>query len=297
MSEEMLEDFKLLERYAKDKDYVRLRYLLYSKDLSIYDQDKKNLLMYACEYKIPIHYIKILLDLGINPNEADTLIEFTPLMYATKSNYIDAVKMLLKYGANPNIYNVNGISAYSIAENYGFYEILNVLKNYDKQNFKNIIIEERVLNRNLKQELLKWELYAEEIKNKEIASKIRECIVQGDINYIENNRENLLLLSCYHEFPIEFISLLLKNNANPNEQNGLGHTALIMATCRNNYEIVSLLIDYGANPYIKNLKGLSAYDYAKSLGFYEILSLFENIDKDNYKLDKSKITGIYLKLM
>lgn len=295
MTDEILEDFKILERYASDKNYIGLRYLLYSKDLNICDQNKKNLLMYACEYNLPIHYIKILLDSGINPNESDALIEFTPLMYATKANYIDAVKILLKYRANPNIYNVNGISAYGIAENYGFYEILNILENYDKLN--NLIIEEKVLEKDLKRELIKWELYAKEIKNKKIASKIRECIVQGDINYIENKKENLLLLSCYHQFPIEFISLLLKNNANPNEQNGLGHTALIMATCRNNYETVSLLINYGANPYIKNIRGLSAYDYARNLGFFEILSLFENIDKDNCKLDESKIKGIYLKLM
>ena len=64
----------------------------------------------------------------VNTKQPDSLT--TPLMFAAYNNYIDAAKVLLELGADPNLKDIEGRTALSIAEERGFDEFVKLLKQY-----------------------------------------------------------------------------------------------------------------------------------------------------------------------
>lgn len=67
---------------------------------------------------VPLHYqcdkpdmIETLLKFGADVNVANTL-GFTPLMKALDYGYIETAKILLQYGADPNIMDINGMTSF-----------------------------------------------------------------------------------------------------------------------------------------------------------------------------------------
>lgn len=77
------------------------------------------------------------------------------------------------------------------------------------------------------------------------------------------------------------VKRLLKNGANPNEQDKNGVTPLHLATKDNRLYIVTLLIQKGANPLIKNKEGCNAYDYALISNSNVLISLFDKKRSNN----------------
>ena len=53
-----------------------------------------------------IQKVQSLLDLGVNVNEQEDIIKWTPLHYASYVNNYELTKLLLQYGANINIKNI-----------------------------------------------------------------------------------------------------------------------------------------------------------------------------------------------
>jgi len=82
--------------------------------------------------------VNLLLSAGANINEQDN-IGNTPLIYAVNKNLsrdnnlrIDVVKLLIEKGANPNIQNKQGQTAFSIAASLGDNEVYQILQSYKK---------------------------------------------------------------------------------------------------------------------------------------------------------------------
>lgn len=76
------------------------------------DPNKKDEIgMRPLEYASSFECIKLLLEAGAEPNIFFESTSGTPLQIASIRNHTDVVKILLKYGANPNIPNLNGLTA------------------------------------------------------------------------------------------------------------------------------------------------------------------------------------------
>jgi len=76
------------------------------------DPNKKDELgMRPLEYASSFECIKLLLEAGAEPNIFFESTGSTPLQIASIRQHTDVVKILLKYGANPNIPNMNGLAA------------------------------------------------------------------------------------------------------------------------------------------------------------------------------------------
>jgi ankyrin repeat protein len=80
----------------------------------------------AAAYKGFKDDVKLLLDYGANPNIADAN-GTTPLLYAVQFNHPEIVEMLIKKGASVTYKDPNGFSALDYAEKLGFIEILDLL--------------------------------------------------------------------------------------------------------------------------------------------------------------------------
>lgn len=69
------------------------------------------------------------------------------------------------------------------------------------------------------------------------------------------------------------VNSLLEEGIEPDTQNAIGWTALMMATAENNIDIVKLMIDHGANLNIENVYGRTALHFACNYGFIDIAKL------------------------
>jgi ankyrin repeat protein len=72
---------------------------------------KDDIGMRPLEYASSFECIKLLLEAGAEPNIFFESNGSTPLQIASIRQHTDVVKILLKYGANPNIPNMNGLTA------------------------------------------------------------------------------------------------------------------------------------------------------------------------------------------
>jgi hypothetical protein len=76
--------------------------------------------------------VKVLLDNQTDPNMADYEEHFTALMYAAAEGQTDVVRILLSYGADPDLKDVDGDNALTFAVNNNHKEVASLLQSINK---------------------------------------------------------------------------------------------------------------------------------------------------------------------
>ena len=84
-------------------------------------------LLYASTGPFP-ETVKILLDKGALPNLVDSDEHFTPLMHAAAEGHLNVVKVLIEYGADLTLQDVDGDDAESFAQQGGHQEVADYLR-------------------------------------------------------------------------------------------------------------------------------------------------------------------------
>lgn len=72
--------------------------------------------------------VRILLDRGADPNKVDGDEHFSPLMHAAAEGHLEVVKVLLEYGADRSLRDVDGDDAATFAEQSGHLQVVEYLK-------------------------------------------------------------------------------------------------------------------------------------------------------------------------
>jgi len=238
-----------------------------------------------------LEVVQLLLKAKANPDH-QVLDGRTALMFA---KHVDIAQQLLDYGADPNICDRHGCTAvhYNIV-------MLDDTKTQqlkekmmcDKLEILQLLII-RGIDVNIKAEN---GLTALMIASSIDCAEAVNLLLQGgaDPNIVDINKDTLisnlpethtigltaLLFSCV-KMNLEVTELLLKANANPNQENAL---ALMIAAYHGNPDIVQQLLKYGADPNsISNFNGCTTFHCA-------LLGITETPYKDKYFKKKISIT-------
>ncbi len=91
------------------------------------DHSHRTALLFAATGPFP-ETVKLLLDNKSNPNVVDNGEHFSPLMHAAAEGNLDIVKILLEYGADPDLKDVDGDTAESFARQKGHTALVDYLK-------------------------------------------------------------------------------------------------------------------------------------------------------------------------
>ena len=96
-------------------------------EIDLRDYMGRTALLYGATGPFP-ETVKILLDRGANPNVVDSDEHFSPLMHAAAEGHLEVVKVLIAYGADRSLRDVDGDDAASFALQSGHMQVVEYLK-------------------------------------------------------------------------------------------------------------------------------------------------------------------------
>jgi ankyrin repeat protein len=105
---------------------IVLRLLEEGADLEKRDFMDRTALLYACTGPFP-ETVKILLDKGALPNVVDSDEHFSPIMHAAAEGNLSVVKILVEFGADLSLKDVDGDDAESFARQAGHMQVADYL--------------------------------------------------------------------------------------------------------------------------------------------------------------------------
>jgi ankyrin repeat protein len=233
------------------------------------DSSDPSLLIRAC-LNGDEEIVRLLLLFGADANAADHN-GYTPLYAATKTGLTEAVEMLMKYGADPNLSaGPDGETPLVVAADDHHFELVHLLLMYNA--------DAGIIMGSGNTPLIR-------VINKTIPAKIIELMLDYDTNANTKNREGTTaLFAAIQSRRVDVMSILLDHGANPNLP-GPKHP---LWPSTYHPEALQLLLSRGA-------------DTSKSPGIMELASSLKNIDSISILLDNGvspniKKDGIYTPL-
>jgi ankyrin repeat protein len=242
--------------------------------------------------KIPVDVFNILvkhqnsllekhLKKGLNPN-GKVLKDETLISIALNERNFEAVKLLLKYGANTAQVNegtgLSGATALQMASYIGSYEIVKLLLEYGAK--------VNAMDNNGATALTSACFSGH--------CKIARLLIKNGakIDVMNKQKQDALILATYNKHS-ECVELLLKNGANPEVRDPNGYTPLLWAISHNDINTVKVLLQHNAeiNDTIRtkyNKKQYVAYTPLNLAIMQENINIVKLL-LENKKLDINKI--------
>jgi ankyrin repeat protein len=256
--------------YASQFGKIEIVKLLLAKGADINSIDKsdnKNALIYAFQFN-NINIVKLLLSSGVNIKDSSGL---NYLIYSSKNDYNDVVKLLLSIGSDLNDKDDNGLSALMYASKNGNKSIVKLL--LDKG------VNINVKNNNDRNALM----YACQNGHLEVVKLLlnKDTINDKDINGVSS-----LMYACQNNH-VSIIKFLLDNGANMMDSDDNNVSVLMYASKYGNESIVNSLLDSGVDVNAVDIYGWNSLMYASWKNHHEIVKLLilknANVnDVDNY---------------
>jgi ankyrin repeat protein len=293
--------------------------LKYGLDVNYTDVHGLSLLYYATKHN-DIESLKLLLDMGNDPNKRCTDIFVAPLHLATKNNNLECVKLLLIYGANIDIVDGHGGSPLWYAMPQRWKKERNNL-NHKLQCFKFLLEEgadpfiqnymgetivHYMIDQNLKDYLQVILSEPNLIKLLNIPSKkgmtplhyaifterldfVKVLLRNGSNPHVISDEGDTLLHYASINKETEYVKSLLQYKVNVNSVNKEGSTPLHMAISYGNPKNMEWLLKAGANVDSKTLKGNTPLHLAVSLSHYKCAKILMRYKPDILAVNNEKI--------
>ncbi|HEV2327699.1 MAG TPA: ankyrin repeat domain-containing protein [Verrucomicrobiae bacterium] len=220
---------------------------------------------------------KSLHDRGLDDN--------TPLHVAVLLKDLEAAKILLQAGANPNASGQNGNTPLHIAVEDKNYHIVQLLLSYaaskDRKNDSDLSpndFVQRLNDAKLKEAFSLWPKGGLAPKVSDLLNKIQEnSLDMLGVKVNEINARGILGDTPLHTavgWGINEVRILLEAGANPNLPGEYDFTPLHHAVKSGNYDMVKLLLEHGASKDFVNEWGFTPADYAKKSGDSRLVEIF-----------------------
>jgi ankyrin repeat protein len=97
---------------------------------------------------------------------------------------------------------------------------------------------------------------------------------EADINQKNHKGHSALMLAVYHG-NYDASELFLKNGADPDSSDLAGNTILMGAAFKGDVESINLLIRHGASKELKNNNGMTAEEWASAFGRQNVLAILQ----------------------
>ncbi|HET6268122.1 MAG TPA: ankyrin repeat domain-containing protein, partial [Acidobacteriota bacterium] len=211
--------------------------------------------------------VGVLLHAGANPNAKDRH-SGTPLFkavtlgtYTDKKEIIqrkaDVVRLLLAGGADPQLKDQFGDTAWEVAVFSGFDPIVQVFEEFDAKGLR----ETKLMNA--------------------IARKDRKAVNEllsqdANPNYRDGSGANALSEAVLADDP-EILSAVIAKGADVNATFGNGWTALMIAASENHPQSVEILLEAKADPNLKDKNGATALKLARATNHLEVVQILVNV--------------------
>lgn len=261
------------------------------------DYEGRTALMIACVTKKQIGggYMlcaKKLIELGANLNLTDRYGETALMQVADARHFpedsVELAKMLVDAGADIEIKNADGQTAYDIAVKCKNTEVAKILK--EAQGIKEL---ERAIEKDKAEQKSREEEWGktwgtinlQKDSDDEIIKKAQTLLDAGvDIDMaILPNYNRTPLMCAVTMGKTKFVDFLIANKANVNKTDSCGFTPLMVAVVRGYTEIVEKLIKAGANTKITR-KNVSMLDMAEKYNHQDIKKLLSHNPNLSYIL-------------
>ena len=208
-----------------------------------------------------IHVLQDFLDAGASPKGKDS-VDQTPLYSAVQGYDIQRVRLLIKYGADPNAVTPHGDTILMAAARAGIPEIISEILKYNPDvNAKNSNTETAI------QLAVRGYFHGITIIRDDDPATDRPRVVRllarGGADLNTQNRDGKTPLHYASGIgDIEVVEALVQNGANVNLRDEDGNTPLVKTYSP---EIAKVLLEAGADPAITDNWGYTALDRAKVL--------------------------------
>jgi ankyrin repeat protein/CHAT domain-containing protein len=277
---------------AVEEGFDSILYLLLETPLNINVQSKDGwtALHYAARDN-NTDYLQLLLEKGANTQMlAETSDnEYTPLMLAVYNENIEAIKILVKYGADPNFYNSKGESSLSLARSDGLQSILKIFLEPEKA-IADFELLEAVMkgDTDLLKESIERDANVQQLNkdlqtllhlaaNKNHADVLKLLVLHSDkLIDAQDHDGNTALHLAVDKSHKAAMDVLLAAKAEINLLNNQGESPLFIAIENYKPEIIALLVQKGADIRMENQEGRSAMELAREKGYLFIARLLEN---------------------
>ena len=235
--------------------------------------------------------LSFLLDLNTSPDAAGGEEGQTALMIGSCRGKFEAVNLLLKANADPNLHKGDGKTALFVASQHGHSEVVRLLLNASanpnlprwdgatalfmaSQNGHSEAVT-LLLNANANPNL-RWKdgTTALAMASLKGHSQVVRLLLRSNVYCNPNHQADdgtSALMMASHNGHTEIVDSLLKGNANPNLQMNDGATALHLAGLNGLSEIVSLLLKADADPNVRRHDGATALIFASGKGHQNIV--------------------------
>ena len=196
--------------------------------------------IYICNKTVDLRILKCLIDSGIDLNQRRRGSELTLLMLGCRYKHLNAVKMLLQRGADPDVFTDLDLSALKICVSSLDQDIFEIILKLSKRSYDmNSLLVEFI-----KQMIFMIILDKGSLKQKRYFKFLKRLLELGaDINTLDD-RERTPLMNAVTNDCRELAQVILEAGANVNIRDPEGQTALCLAVKRGNTNMVKILGRY-----------------------------------------------------